>query len=132
VRTDLAWIAGRGADLQPFNAAGDEVAVGAVFRSVVHALQSTGRYREATKLTEDGVAYLDSGLAHASADFLSVYGTLLLAGSIAAARDEDRSTADAFLAAADSAAQRLGYDGNHMWTAFWPDQRRHPPRGRSC
>jgi transcriptional regulator with XRE-family HTH domain len=117
--TDLAWIAAeRG--FTAVQRSGDEVAVGALFRSVVHALQSTGRYREATKLTVDGVAYLDSGMAHASADLLSVYGTLLLAGSVAAARDEDRATANAFLAAADKAAQRLGYDGNHMWTAFGP------------
>ncbi|MFE0251782.1 hypothetical protein [Streptomyces sp. NPDC059010] len=52
--------------------------------------------------------------------FLSIYVTLFLAGSMAAARADDRSTTRAFLAEADHAAQQLGRDANHMWTAFGP------------
>ena len=51
---------------------------------------------------------------------LSVYGTQLLAGSMAAARNDDRSTASEFLTAADTTARRLGSDENRLWTAFGP------------
>jgi hypothetical protein len=39
---------------------------------------------------------------------------------MAAARTEDRATTRDFLAEADRAAQQLGVDANHMWTAFGP------------
>jgi len=116
---DLAWIAAE----RGFNAAqgsGDPVIVGSLFRSVVHALLSTGRYREAKRLTEDAAAYLQPWMPDASPDMLSVYGTLFLAGAVAAARDEDRQTANAFLLEAGQAASRLGADANHLWTAFGP------------
>jgi hypothetical protein len=74
--------------------------------SVTHTLLSTGRYREAKQLTADAVALLTPGLADASPDYLSVYGTLFLAGAVAAARDEDRARVRSFLAEADEAARR--------------------------
>jgi hypothetical protein len=49
-----------------------------------------------------------------------VYGTLFLAGSMAAARDNDRGTTRTFLATAEETARRLGHDANHLWTAFGP------------
>ena len=49
-----------------------------------------------------------------------MYGTLLLGGSVAAARANDGGTARSFLTAADEAATRLGKDANHLWTAFGP------------
>jgi transcriptional regulator with XRE-family HTH domain len=116
---DLAWIAAeRG--LAAAQRSDDPTIIGSVFRAVVHALLSTGRFREARKLTEDGAAYLQGGLAKATDDYLSVYGGLLLAGSIAAGRDQDRGTVRAFLQEAETTAQRLGRDGNHLWTAFGP------------
>jgi transcriptional regulator with XRE-family HTH domain len=51
---------------------------------------------------------------------LSVYGTLLLVGSMAAARFGDGSRTAGYLQEADSAAQRLGKYSNHLWTAFGP------------
>jgi len=53
-------------------------------------------------------------------DLLSVYGTLFLAGAMAAARAEDRATTREFLAEAERVARRLGRDGYHMWTSFGP------------
>jgi transcriptional regulator with XRE-family HTH domain len=116
---DLAWISAE----RGFNAAQrseDPVVVGSLFRSVTHTLLSTGRFQEAKQLTQDAAAFLQPGLADASPEYLSVYGTLFLAGAIAAARDEDRSTVRTFLAEADETARRLGHDGNHLWTAFGP------------
>jgi hypothetical protein len=49
-----------------------------------------------------------------------VYGTLFLTGAMAAARSDDRATTRRFLGEADTAANRLGVDANHVWTAFGP------------
>jgi hypothetical protein len=53
---------------------------------------------------------------------LSVYGTHLLAGSMAAARHDDRAAAREFLEEASVAARRLRlrHDSNRLWTAFGP------------
>jgi transcriptional regulator with XRE-family HTH domain len=116
---ELAWIAAdRG--LVAARETGDPVVTGSLFRSVTHALLSTGRYLEAVRLTEDTAAYLQPSLSQPSPELLSVYGTLFLAGSMAAARAGEPGTTRAFLAEADDAARRLGADANHLWTAFGP------------
>ncbi|MFF9406376.1 helix-turn-helix domain-containing protein [Streptomyces anandii] len=116
---DLAWIAadrGLGAAQQ----SGNPAVTGSLFRSVAHCLLSTGRFEAAVQLVGDAADYLRPELRDASPDLLSIYGTLFLAGSMAAARSDDRSTVREFLAEADQAARRLGRDANHMWTAFGP------------
>ena len=116
---ELAWIAAdRG--LNAARATGDPILTGSLYRSVTHALLSAGRYAEGMRLTEDAAGYLESGLGKPSPEFLSVYGTLFLTGSMAAARDNDRATTRTFLAAAEESAKRLGEDANHLWTAFGP------------
>ncbi|MEV4660368.1 helix-turn-helix transcriptional regulator [Micromonospora echinofusca] len=117
--SDLAWIAAdRG--LTAVRPTGDPLITGSLFRSVGHALHATGRYAEAVRLTEDAAGYLEPHLKHATPALLSVYGTLFLSGSMAAARSNDAGTTRAFLAAADQAAGQLGADANHLWTAFGP------------
>lgn len=116
---ELAWIAAeRG--LTAARETGDPVVVGSLFRSVTHALLSTGRYTEAIQLTEGAAGYLEPNLSKPSPELLSVYGTLFLAGSMAAARADEAGTTRTFLTAADDAARRLGHDANHLWTAFGP------------
>ncbi len=116
---DLAWIAAdRGlAAVRPI---GDPIITGSLFRSVSHALHSTGRYAEAVRLAQDAAAYLEPHLTRPTPALLSVYGTLFLAGSMAAARANDDGTTRAFLGEAEQAATRLGADANHVWTAFGP------------
>ncbi|GAB3816598.1 helix-turn-helix domain-containing protein [Micromonospora zhanjiangensis] len=118
--TDLAWIAAdRG--LAAVRPTGDPVVTGSLFRSVGHALHSTGRYTEAVRLTEDAAGYLETHLTkQPTPALLSVYGTLFLAGAMAAARANDAPTTRTFLTTADHTAARLGGDGNHLWTAFGP------------
>jgi hypothetical protein len=53
-------------------------------------------------------------------DSLSVYGSLLLRGAIAAAQAEDRDGSMTLLDEAGQAGSRLGSDYNHRWTAFGP------------
>ncbi|MFC9673893.1 helix-turn-helix domain-containing protein [Streptomyces sp. NPDC057717] len=117
--TDLAWIAAdRG--LAAAQQSGNAVVTGSLFRSVAHCLLSNGRFDAAVQLVGDASDYLRPSLREASPEFLSVYGTLFLAGSMAAARAEDRATTQTYLSEADQAAQRLGRDANHVWTAFGP------------
>jgi transcriptional regulator with XRE-family HTH domain len=116
---DLAWIAAdRG--LVAAQDSGNPLVIGSLFRSVTHSLLSNGRYPEAVQLTQDAAAYLQPGLANATPEYLSIYGTLFLAGSMAAARNEDRATTRMFLAEAEASARRLGGDANYLWTAFGP------------
>ncbi|MGW6502906.1 helix-turn-helix domain-containing protein [Nonomuraea angiospora] len=116
---DLAWIAAeRG--LTFARESGDQLVTASLLRSVTHALLSNGRYEAAKQLTEDAAELLSSDLPYATPELLSVYGTLYLAGTMAAARDDDRNTTRAFLAEAWDAAARLGRDANHVWTAFGP------------
>jgi transcriptional regulator with XRE-family HTH domain len=117
--TELAWIAAdRG--LTAAQESGDPIIIGSLFRSVTHCLLSNGRFDSAKQLTADAAGFLQPHVATASPEFLSIYGTLFLAGSVAAARSEDRATTRTFLAEAEESARRLGEDANHMWTAFGP------------
>ncbi|MER7348853.1 helix-turn-helix transcriptional regulator [Streptomyces aurantiacus] len=117
--SELAWMAAdRG--LAAAQQSGNNVIVGSLFRSVTHCLLSTGRYETAVQLVSDAAGFLETGLGAASPSYLSVYGTLFLTGAMAAARAEDRATAQTYLREAESAATRLGADANHMWTAFGP------------
>ena len=117
--SDLAWMAAdRG--LAAAQDSGSPVIVGSLFRSVAHSLLSNGRYAESVRLTNDAADFLLPGLATASPEYLSVYGTLFLAGAMGAARNEDRGTTEEFLREAHQTAVRLGRDGNHFWTAFGP------------
>jgi transcriptional regulator with XRE-family HTH domain len=116
---DLAWIAAeRG--LTAAQASGDPIITGSLFRSLAHCLLSNGKYEPAVQLVRSAADYLEPGLTDATHAYLSVYGTLFLAGSVAAARAQDRDTTRDFINEADHAARILGQDANHMWTAFGP------------
>jgi transcriptional regulator with XRE-family HTH domain/tetratricopeptide (TPR) repeat protein len=117
-QSDIAWIAAE----RGFNAAEGSVdppVRASLLRSVAFALHSTGRFEPAMDLVESGAGYLQNENAGDDAA-LSVYGTLLLVGSMAAARFGDGRRAASYLQEADIAAQRLGRDSNHLWTAFGP------------
>lgn len=116
---DLAWTASnRG--MEAAQQSENPVVIGSLLRSLAHSLLSTGEYREAVRLTHDVVNYLDPHMSSAGQTLTSVYGTALLAGSMAAARADDRETVRDFLDGAAGAAQRLGSDQNKLWTAFGP------------
>lgn len=117
--TDLAWMAAdRG--LNAARDGGDPLTTGSLFRAVAHALLSNGRYEDAAGLVESAGDHLSSVLDGRDERALSVRGSLYLAGAMAAARADDRSTARGFLDEAERAAARLGQDANHLWTAFGP------------
>lgn len=116
---DLAWIAAeRG--LTAAQQSGNPVVLGSLFRSVTHALHATGRFAEGVQLTEAAAGVLAPQVGQASPAFLSVYGSLFLTGAMAAARADDRGSAQTFLREAEDAGNRLGRDANLVWTAFGP------------
>ncbi|TCO53505.1 helix-turn-helix transcriptional regulator [Actinocrispum wychmicini] len=117
-QSDLAWIAAERGMAAAENA--DSPAIrGSLIRSVAFSLHSTGRYEPAMRLVESGAGYLESAISGDNAA-LSVYGTLFLVGSMAAARFGDGSKSADYLNEAGDAAQRLGGNANHLWTAFGP------------
>ncbi|MGH3763412.1 hypothetical protein [Actinophytocola sp.] len=71
------------------------------------------------RLVESGAQELEGDVGDDQAA-MSVYGMLFLAGAMAAARFGDGVKAAGYLREADRAAQRLGRDANHLWTAFGP------------
>jgi transcriptional regulator with XRE-family HTH domain len=117
--TDLAWIAAD-RSLVAAQEAGDPVVLCSVLRAVAHALLSNGKYEEAVDLVNRSGESLVDTFDQQDAKALSVYGTMFLAGAMAAARADDRQTTHTLLDEADRAAQRLGGDANHLWTAFGP------------
>jgi hypothetical protein len=116
---DPAWIASE-RSLAAAQQADDPVVTASSLRSVVHSLLSNARHDAAVPLTRDAADSLPSASPGASSAYVSVYGTLFLAGAVAASRADDRPSTREFLAAADRAAQQLGRDANHVWTAFGP------------
>lgn len=86
-------------------------------RGVAHALLSSGNFADAVAVVRDGL--IEAREPTTPAD-ISVTGTLMLVGATACARAGERSEAWAFLRHADRLAQRLGGDGNEVWTAFGP------------
>ncbi|WP_067973022.1 helix-turn-helix domain-containing protein [Nocardiopsis trehalosi] len=117
--SDLAWIAAQ-RGLEAAEKTGDPVVIGSLFRSAVHSLHSHGQPATAAQMTKRAADYLHDRLDGSDVRLLSVYGTLLLPGAVAAARAGDRATARTYLDEADRAARRLGTDANHVWTAFGP------------
>ena len=113
--TDLA---GRCAErgLMMTDGAGDDVARSSLDRSVAHTLLSSG-------LFEDAVGAVHQSLSQPSghdARSTSTAGSLMLVGAMAAARSGSRIEATAFLRHAERAANSIGRDANHVWTAFGP------------
>jgi hypothetical protein len=116
---DLAWIAaGRG--LAAANASNDHVVIGSLGRAAAHALVSMGEYAQARGLASTTAQFLEPRLARPTPQLLSVYGSLHLVCALAAARDDDRASADTHIGRAEASAVRLGVDGNYVWTAFGP------------
>jgi len=116
---DLAWTASdRG--IHAAQQSESPVVIGSLLRSAAHSLLATGAYAEAVQLANDASEYFEPHIAKANPTMLSVSGTMLLVGAMAAARKNDRPSSRDFLNEADEIARRLGGDANHLWTAFGP------------
>ena len=98
----------------------DPVTVGASARILTHTLMNGGHLAAAVTTASSHAQRLDHDIMAHTHESLSVYGSLLLRGAIAAAQHDQRDTAYQLLTEADDAAQRLGADGNLRGTAFGP------------
>ncbi len=96
----------------------DPLAIGSSARIVAHALLSSGHFREARMTATTAAARLVTD--NPTRQQLSVFGSLLLRGAVAAALAGDRAGALELLDEADSAARPVGEDRNDCWTAFGP------------
>src|ERR1035441_5133120 len=94
--------------------------VGASARILTHTLMNSGHLAAAVTTASSQAQRLDHDITAHTPESLSVYGSLLLRGAVAAAQRDQRDTAYQLLAEADDAARRLGADGNLRGTAFGP------------
>ncbi|MGE5291884.1 MAG: helix-turn-helix domain-containing protein [Micromonosporaceae bacterium] len=106
--------------LQAAHASDDPLTIGASARIVTHTLMSGRHLQTAVSTAETHAQRLDHDVATHTPESLSVYGSLLLRGAIAAAQSESRTAAHELLSEADDAARRLGAERNLRWTAFGP------------
>ncbi len=90
----------------------DPVTVGASARIITHTLMDGGHLAAAITTASSQAQRFDHDIAAHTPESLSVYGSLLLRGAVAAAQRDQRDTAYDLLAEADAAARRLGVDGN--------------------
>lgn len=98
----------------------DLATLGAASRVLSYALGSAGRTAEAERLGIGVAEALEPGLSHASGDYLSVYGSLMLKGAMAAAQAGRNRYAEDLLDEAEAAARRVGEGHNYRHTAFGP------------
>jgi hypothetical protein len=98
----------------------DPMTVGASARILTHTLMNSGHLAAAVTTASSQAQRLDHDITAHTPESLSVYGSLLLRGAVAAAQRDQRDTAYQLLAEADDAARRLGVDANLRGTAFGP------------
>ena len=106
--------------MQAALASEDPLTIGSSARIVTHALMRSGHLGAAISAASSHAARLDQAVTTHGPESLSVYGSLLLRGAVAAAQRGDRAVAYGLLAEASDAGRRLGGDGNLRWTAFGP------------
>ncbi|TQN28679.1 hypothetical protein FHX37_4039 [Haloactinospora alba] len=115
----LAWLAAD-RSMRMAERSASLATIGASARVIIRALTKDRCYRTATELATTTAERVEQETDNPSSGSLSVYGALLLSGSIAAAQHEDRRQAYALLDEAETVGRRLGGDHNHHWTAFGP------------
>jgi hypothetical protein len=98
----------------------DPLTVGVSARIITHTLMSGGHLSAAIDTASSQARQLDREVSSPTPESLSVYGSLLLRGAIAAAQQDSRATAHELLTEADKAGRQLGIDGNLRGTAFGP------------
>ncbi len=88
-------------------------------RAVATVLRRTGRRAKARELLLSAIGDIEPS-GKASAEQLSMYGTLLETAAYTAAVDGNRAAASELIGEAQTAATRLGSDANYRFTAFGP------------
>jgi transcriptional regulator with XRE-family HTH domain len=115
----LAWLAAD-RSMRAATLSQEPLAVGTSARIITHALMADRHFSAATTVASTHAQRLAADVGSQTPDSLSVYGSLLLRGALAAAQAEDRDGSMTMLNEAGQAGSRLGSDHNHRWTAFGP------------
>jgi Helix-turn-helix domain len=115
----LAWLAAD-RSMRAATLSEEPLAVGTSARIITHALTADGHFGAATTVASTYAQRLAADVRNPTPDSLSVYGSLLLRGALAAAHAEDRHATMTLLNEAGQTGSRLGSDYNHRWTAFGP------------
>lgn len=120
--SQLSWLAADRA-IGAAQRCDDPLLIGVATTRVANALRSMGRVQAALDINVQ-VAHrmmADAGdRARSDPAAMSVYGTLLLQGAMAASLAGDTATTRDLLHSASRAAQRVGDGKNHYWTSFGP------------
>jgi transcriptional regulator with XRE-family HTH domain len=116
----LAWLAAD-RSVQAAHASQSPLMIGSSSRIITHALMDGGHHQAATGAARTAATRMDADLNQPSPAELSIYGSLLLRGAVAAAHSGNRHNIAELLDEAAEAGTRLGTDANHMWTAFGPN-----------
>jgi transcriptional regulator with XRE-family HTH domain len=114
-----AWMAAD-ASMRAARRSEDPVTIASSARILTHALMDADRLRDAETVARHTAEKLSATWTAPDDEALSVYGSLLLRGAIAAARHGNGSTATELLEEAKEAGRRVGTDRNLRWTAFGP------------
>jgi transcriptional regulator with XRE-family HTH domain len=117
---ELSWLAAD-RSIAVSQRAGDQLLAGTATYRVGNALLALGRARPALEVNVNIANRLAPSPSGESDEArLSVYGMLLLQGTMAAARIGDSATVRDLLLGAEEAANQVGEDKNHYWTCFGP------------
>ncbi len=117
----LAWVAAD-RSLRLASETGRQGLVGVAHYQVACALLGSGHLADAELAAQRAVEKLSgAGPARSAAhDIVAAHGALLLLLAITAARRKDAQLSKRYLRDASVLAERLGHDGNWLWTAFGP------------
>jgi len=116
-QVDLALVAADRAT-QAASASHDPVAQLAAARIVTHAAFAAGHGAIADELVTRNADRFASSVDGRSPQLTSVYGALLLRGSVASAKQGDRRRTAELLREAEQLATTLQPHANHAWTSF--------------
>ncbi|SEC16435.1 helix-turn-helix domain-containing protein [Streptomyces sp. 2314.4] len=117
--SDLSWLAAERA-MRAADESEDPLSLVSAARSGTHALLANGRYEDALELGDTAAAWLARQVRDDDPAALSLLGMIHLRAAVAAARHQDRPTANSLLEKARRLADRLGSDENHWQTCFGP------------
>lgn len=102
--------------------ANDPFRKAALFGSFTWLVQKQGRTEEAHRIAVRAAERMEPRFSTAAPQEMSLWGSLVLTGATAAARDARAGVADDLLSVAQGAAARLGTDRNDYEVAFGPSQ----------
>ncbi|MFI9719875.1 hypothetical protein ACIHFE_09505 [Streptomyces sp. NPDC052396] len=115
-----AWVAAEKA-MMAARRSGNATAFATAARILTHAVAAVGHHRQAVRVAVQAVGQLQGGVKRSDPDRIAVFGSLLLRAAWAAAKADDRDTAELLLADAGRAAQLMDKSPNRRWTAFEPN-----------